>query len=135
VQRLDQEAGVKTGGAAGGAAAIVENPFSLHGLSMRVLNAAETAAALPYAQLVPAIGQAVRELAAGKINAPERLVVTTDARSVLLCMPALGSDLGVTKLITVHNDNARHGLPAIQGEVTVFDVATGRRLNARTPTW
>jgi 1-piperideine-2-carboxylate/1-pyrroline-2-carboxylate reductase [NAD(P)H] len=90
---------------------------------MRVLNAAETAAALPYAQLVPAIGQAGREVAAGEINAPERLVVAIDARSVLLCMPALGSDLGVTKLITVHNDNARHGLPAIQGEVTVFDVA------------
>jgi len=34
----------------------------------------------------------------------------------------------VTKLITVHADNGRHGLPAIQGEVVVFETDTGRRI-------
>jgi 1-piperideine-2-carboxylate/1-pyrroline-2-carboxylate reductase [NAD(P)H] len=95
---------------------------------MHILTAAQTAQALPYSRLVPAIAQAARQLADGVINAPERQVVQIDASSVLLSMPAIGADIGVTKLITVHGDNARHGLPAIQGEVVVFDSATGRRL-------
>ncbi|MEO6353377.1 MAG: delta(1)-pyrroline-2-carboxylate reductase family protein, partial [Burkholderiaceae bacterium] len=95
---------------------------------MKIRNAIQTAQALPYAKLVPAIEQAMRELAEGKIRAPERQVVPIDAASVLLSMPAIGSDISVTKLITVHADNARHGLPAIQGELIVFETATGRRL-------
>lgn len=43
-------------------------------------------------------------------------------------MPAVGPDLGITKIVTVHQQNTAHGLPAIQGEVIVFDVVTGRRL-------
>ena len=95
---------------------------------MHILNAAETAQALPYTQLVPAVARAARELASGRIQAPERQVVTIDPASVLLSMPAIAPDISVTKLITVHADNGRHGLPAIQGEVIVFDTATGRRL-------
>jgi 1-piperideine-2-carboxylate/1-pyrroline-2-carboxylate reductase [NAD(P)H] len=95
---------------------------------MQLLNAFDTAQALPYARLVPALAQAAQQLAHGEIDAPERLVVPIGDAGVLLCMPAIGADLGVTKLITVHGDNARHGLPAIQGEVIVFDRATGRRL-------
>jgi 1-piperideine-2-carboxylate/1-pyrroline-2-carboxylate reductase [NAD(P)H] len=95
---------------------------------MNILDAAATAAALPYAELVPAVAQAARQLAAGTIAAPERMVVPLGAGGVLLAMPAIGVDIGVTKVITVHGDNARHRLPAIQGEVIVFDSATGRRL-------
>lgn len=95
---------------------------------MKILNAVQTAQVLPYARLVPAVAQAALELAAKHIQAPERLVVTIDPASVLLCMPAIGGDLGVTKLVTVHANNAQHGLPVIQGEVIVFEVATGRRL-------
>ncbi|WP_286758353.1 delta(1)-pyrroline-2-carboxylate reductase family protein [Ralstonia sp. RL] len=95
---------------------------------MQSLDRARTAAALPYSRLVPALAQAARELAAGAIRAPERQVVAIDAASVLLSMPAIGADLGVAKLITVHANNAAHGLPAIQGEVIVFDTASGRRL-------
>ncbi|MGC5145399.1 hypothetical protein, partial [Escherichia coli] len=51
-----------------------------------------------------------------------------DANSVLLGMPAIAEDLSVTKLITVHGDNARHQLPAIKGEVIAFETDTGRRL-------
>ena len=95
---------------------------------MHILDAFNTAQALPYAQLVPALAQAAQELRSGRIYAPERQVVPLDVASVLLSMPAIGADLSVTKLITVHGDNARHGLPAIQGEVIVFDTQTGRRL-------
>lgn len=95
---------------------------------MQILNAEQTARILPYDKLVPAIALAARQLASGEINAPDRLVVGMGGSGVLLCMPAVAKDVSVTKLITVHGDNARHGLPAIQGEVTVFDTATGRRL-------
>lgn len=95
---------------------------------MHILDAARTAEALPYSSLVPAVAQAAIALSRGEIDAPERKVVTIDADAVLLCMPAVAPDISVTKLITVHGNNARHGLPAIQGEVIVFDTATGRRL-------
>jgi 1-piperideine-2-carboxylate/1-pyrroline-2-carboxylate reductase [NAD(P)H] len=94
---------------------------------MQILDAQATAKALPYDRLVDAIDTAALQLASGDIVAPERLVVPT-GKGVLLCMPAIGPHLGVTKLITVHNDNPAQGLPAIQGEVTVFEVASGRRL-------
>lgn len=95
---------------------------------MQILNAEQTARALPYAQLVPAVAQAARELAQQQIQAPERLVVSMGEGGVLLAMPAVAHDLSVTKLVTVHPRNAAHGLPAIQGEVMVIDTATGRRL-------
>jgi len=95
---------------------------------MHILDAQQTAAALPYARLVPALAQAAQEFADGRITAPERQVVPIDANSVLLSMPAVSADLSVTKLITVHGDNAKHGLPAIQGEVIVFETQTGRRI-------
>lgn len=95
---------------------------------MKILNPEDTARALPYDKLVPAIAQAARELGSGAINAPERMVVNVGSAGVLLCMPALGADIGVTKLITVHGRNPQNGLPAIQGEVVVFDAPTGRRL-------
>jgi 1-piperideine-2-carboxylate/1-pyrroline-2-carboxylate reductase [NAD(P)H] len=95
---------------------------------MHILDAQQTAQALPYARLVTALAQAAQEFADGRIVAPERQVVPIDAASVLLSMPAIGADLSVTKLITVHADNARHGLPAIQGEVIAFETASGRRV-------
>jgi 1-piperideine-2-carboxylate/1-pyrroline-2-carboxylate reductase [NAD(P)H] len=95
---------------------------------MQILNAEQTASALPYAQLVPAVAQAARELAQQHIQAPERLVVPMAAGGVLLAMPAVGQDLSVTKLVTAHPRNAALGLPVIQGEVVVMDTASGRRL-------
>jgi len=97
-------------------------------MKMHILTAAETAQALPYAQLVPALALAAQQLRSGQIYAPERLVVPMAGSSVMLCMPAIGADLSVTKLITVHGDNAVHGLPVIQGEVIVCETQTGRRL-------
>lgn len=95
---------------------------------MQILDRDRTVRALPYSKLVPAVARAARELTAGTIIAPERQVVPIDQSSVLLSMPAIGSDISATKLITVHAGNPRHGLPAIQGEVIVFETGTGRRL-------
>ena len=102
-------------------------PFE-YSFSMHILNTVQTAAVLPYAELVSALMLAASQLQEQKIQAPERLVVPIDKTSVLLCMPAISTDIGITKLVTVHAHNAHHQLPAIQGEVVVFDVATGVRL-------
>jgi len=95
---------------------------------MHILDARQTADALPFDRLVPALAQAAQEYSGGQITAPDRQVVPIDAASVLLSMPAVSADLSVTKLITVHADNARHGLQVIQGEVVVFETRTGRRI-------
>lgn len=95
---------------------------------MRHLNAAQTAQKLPYAELVPAIARAAAELSTGKLNAPERLALPIGPSAALLCMPATSSDIGITKVVTVHQENRARGLPAIQGEVIVFDINTGERL-------
>ncbi len=95
---------------------------------MHILDPRQTAQALPYGALVSALERATQELASGAIRAPERQVVPIDAASVLLGMPAIADDLSVTKLITVHPDNARYQLPAIQGEVVAFETHTGRRI-------
>jgi 1-piperideine-2-carboxylate/1-pyrroline-2-carboxylate reductase [NAD(P)H] len=92
------------------------------------LDASATARKLPYSALVPAIANAARELAGGLLSAPERLSIPIGTNAALLCMPAVGPDIGITKIVTVHPQNAAHALPAIQGEVIVFDSATGRRL-------
>lgn len=92
------------------------------------LDAAETARRLPYNDLVPAIALAARELTAGTLNAPERLALQITPRASLLCMPAAAPDIGITKIVTVHPDNRAADLPAIQGEMIVFDVHTGQCL-------
>lgn len=93
-----------------------------------VLDADQTEKRLPYADLVPAVARAARDLANGRLRVPERLVTSIDEHASLLCMPAVGQDIGIAKIITVHARNRAHALPAIQGEVVVFETATGRRL-------
>ncbi|WP_395823355.1 delta(1)-pyrroline-2-carboxylate reductase family protein [Collimonas sp.] len=95
---------------------------------MKIFDAEGTAAALPYAKLVAALVKVAQQLREGEINVPERMVVEIDPASVLLCMLAVAADIGMTKLITVHANNGQYQFPAIQGEVVVFDSASGRRL-------
>ncbi len=47
---------------------------------------------------------------------------------ILLVMPASDGETSITKLVTVHPENAGRGLPTIQGEVIVMEAATGTRL-------
>lgn len=100
---------------------------------MIMLDARQTAQALPYPPLAAAIEAMLIEMRAGTARAPERLVfkVGDDASKstgMLLVMPACNRDLAMTKHITVHPDNGRHGLPVILGEVLVFDAHNGERL-------
>jgi 1-piperideine-2-carboxylate/1-pyrroline-2-carboxylate reductase [NAD(P)H] len=95
---------------------------------MTPLSSEETAALLPYPELVAMIARVAQELASGTLNAPERLAVPMGTANTLLCMPAVAPDLTAIKIVTVHAANAAHSLPAIQGEVIVLDTKTGRRL-------
>jgi 1-piperideine-2-carboxylate/1-pyrroline-2-carboxylate reductase [NAD(P)H] len=97
-----------------------------------LLDAGETAARLPYA----ALAQEIRELLAdASVVVPERLVLPLAGGGSLFAMPAMDSRIAITKLITFTPGNAGTARPAIQGDVVVFDVATGaRRLILDGPT-
>ena len=90
-----------------------------------VLSPAQTAQALPY----PLLAQSVRALLQdASVSVPPRLVQPLAQGGSLFVMPASDDRVAITKLITFVPDNAQRGLPAIQGDVVVFDARDGRRL-------
>ena len=95
---------------------------------MEILGAEETAARLPYADLTESIREVALERESGEVQAPSRTTLPLPGGGILLVMPAAAGDIAITKLVTVHPENARSGLPTIQGEVVVMEAATGRRL-------
>jgi 1-piperideine-2-carboxylate/1-pyrroline-2-carboxylate reductase [NAD(P)H] len=95
---------------------------------VEILGAEETAARLPYADLAESIREVALERESGEVQAPSRTTLHLPGGGILLVMPASGGDIAITKLVTVHPENARSGLPTIQGEVVVMEAATGRRL-------
>ena len=91
---------------------------------MAVCGPQETARLLPYLPLT----QAIRELLADPtVSVPARIVQPLAGGGSLFVMPASDDRVAITKLITFVPDNAARGLPAIQGDVVVFDVQTGQR--------
>jgi ornithine cyclodeaminase len=89
-----------------------------------LLDPAQTAARLPYPLLVEEITRLLRD---GSVQAPPRLVQALPGGGSLFVMPALDARTAITKLITFTPANAGRGLATIQGDVVVFDVATGQR--------
>ena len=90
-----------------------------------IFNAEQTAAALPYSLLAEAIHTLLLD---GSVKVPSRLVHSLSDTSSLFVMPASDNRLAITKLITFVADNPARHLPAIQGDVVVFDAVNGRRL-------
>ena len=90
-----------------------------------IFNAIETAKALPYPALAAEIAQLLQD---PQVVVPERLVQALPGGGSLFVMPASDARLAITKLISFTPANAAQGLPTIQGDVVVFDVATGKRL-------
>jgi 1-piperideine-2-carboxylate/1-pyrroline-2-carboxylate reductase [NAD(P)H] len=95
---------------------------------VEILGTEETAARLPYVDLAESIREVALERTSGEVQAPARTALPLPEDGVLLVMPASGEDIAITKLVTVHPENAGRGLPTIQGEVVVMEAATGRRL-------
>ena len=89
------------------------------------LNAADTAALIPFPALVDALRLAVAQAAQGVIDCPARQVVPLAGGGVILSMVATAPDIAVHKLITVVPGNSARGLPTIAGQVSVLDAGTG----------
>ncbi|NIC43687.1 delta(1)-pyrroline-2-carboxylate reductase family protein [Aquabacterium sp. A08] len=83
-----------------------------------------TAQALPYPALAQQIEAVLRD---PSVRVPPRLVERLANGASLFVMPAHDAQVAITKLITFVHDNATRGLPSIQGDIVVFDVATGSR--------
>lgn len=84
-----------------------------------------TAQALPYPRLAAAVADLLLDPA---VRVPPRLVQTLPGGGSLFVMPATDARVAITKLITFVADNATRGLPAIQGDIVVFDAVDGRRI-------
>lgn len=89
-----------------------------------LLDAAATAARLPYAALAAEVGLLLRD---PSVQVPPRLVPQLPGGSHLFVMPAFDARIAIAKLISFTPANAGTGRPTIQGDVVVFDVATGER--------
>jgi hypothetical protein len=101
---------------------------------MRTLNAAETAAALPYGALVEALLQMFERERRGEAHAAPRTSVPLAGGGVLLLMPAADARFAALKTVTVHAGNAAIGLPVVQGEVTLMDAAPAHGCSRWTAT-
>jgi 1-piperideine-2-carboxylate/1-pyrroline-2-carboxylate reductase [NAD(P)H] len=86
---------------------------------VRFLGAEETAARLPYVDLAESIREMALKRTSDKVQAPARMALPLPEGGVLLAMPASDEHIAITKLVTVHPENAGHGLPTIQGEVAL----------------
>lgn len=97
-----------------------------------LLDPCQTAERLPWAALVDEI-EAL--LADPSVQVPPRTVLPLAGGGSLFAMPACDAGTAMTKLITFTPANVGSATPTIQGDVTVFDVASGtRRLILDGPT-
>ena len=90
----------------------------------QILDALQTAARLPWADLVAEIALLLQD---SSVSIPPRLVQALGGGASLFVMPASDSHTAITKLITFTPTNAGTNRPTIQGDVAVFDIATGQR--------
>ncbi len=88
------------------------------------LNPEQTATALPYPALADAITALLHD---PTVVVPARTVHALTSGGSLFVMPAADARVAITKLISFIPDNAARGLPAIQGDIVVFDSVTGQR--------
>ena len=89
-----------------------------------LLDPTATAARLPWPRLVQELQALLRD---ASVQVPPRLVQALPGGGSLFVMPALDAGVAITKLITFTPANSGTARPAIQGDVVVFDVATGER--------
>jgi len=87
-------------------------------------NPARTAELLPYPTLIKELARLLQD---STVQVPPRLVQPLSGGGSLFVMPALDARTAITKLITFTPGNAGSGRATIQGDVVVFDVATGER--------
>ena len=91
---------------------------------LALLDAAATAARLPWSNLAEEIAALLRD---PTVSVPARLILPQADGGSLFVMPATDHRVAITKLITFTPSNAGTARPSIQGDVVVFDTATGER--------
>ena len=93
---------------------------------MQTFDAAATRAAIPIGELLDAVEEAYRDVAAGRDRSPLRTHVPLPGGDLLL-MPGVrdGGSGSTVKLVTVMPGNADRGLPTIHAVVTWLDAGTG----------
>ena len=91
---------------------------------MRTIGAGEIAVALPFADLIDHLAEALLRPAA----APLRLGVSRGTGRELLVMPAMADRYAGVKVLTVTADNGSNGLPVIGGLFIFIDARTGETL-------
>jgi ornithine cyclodeaminase len=103
-------------------------------MRLRLLSAADIAAALPMAECIAVMKQAFADFTSGRAQVPQRTVMTlgaADDAATLLVKPAFipagpGATAGLgAKLISVFPANTARGLPVSTGVVVLLDPATG----------
>ncbi len=96
---------------------------------MRLIDAAETATALPYAALADAIDAAFKGGCTVPVRAHHTIPVDDGQDATVLLMPAWSDDGFVSvKTVIVAPENAAKDLPAVQATVQLFDRETGAPL-------
>lgn len=96
-------------------------------MTLRLLDAADTARALPWPGLIDALRAMLARRRAGLTASPERLAVPL-AGGILLTMPATDGEFASAKLVTICPENPTRGLPSLLGEVLLMRADTGERL-------
>src|SRR6218665_2652212 len=89
-----------------------------------MLDAAATAARLPWSGLADEIAALLRD---GSVAGPAPRMLPLAPGGSLFVMPATDHSVAMIKLITLTPGNAGTGRASIQGDVLVFDCATGER--------
>ena len=93
---------------------------------MRILDAAQTAAALPFERLIPALRDAFVSGAEVPLRHRHDIAQPDGTTAALLLMPAWRANglLGV-KVVSVFPGNGARGLPAVSASYLLCDGATG----------
>ena len=91
-------------------------------LTPRFFDANKTAVLLPYPSLFDALESV---LLSPSVHVPARNIHNTVGANRFFVMPAFDKEVCITKLISHVPENPLLGLPAIVGQVVVFDTKTG----------
>jgi ornithine cyclodeaminase len=96
---------------------------------MRILDAPQTSAALPFTQLIPALREAFRSGANVPLRHRHDIAQPDGTTAALLLMPAWHANgrLGV-KVVSVFPGNGARGLASVSASYLLCDGATGRHL-------
>lgn len=106
-----------------------ESGCALTSSQLRILDAAQTRARLPFERLIPALREAFVDGATVPLRQRHDLPQADGTVASVLLMPAwrAGGLLGV-KLVSVFPGNGAHGLPAVSSSYLLCDGETGRHL-------